>query len=112
MAPRISLSRDDLVHRTPERKLESDCRQPLCLVKEHLVLQSAGKDRSLEIRQRCKKGGKGSKQGNRVNRQRGNMERHLEKHQKEQKVKVKYCSNIGFWSLKVKVLFSMLGVSK
>lgn len=50
MAPKTSLSWDELVHRTTERKLESDCRQPLCLVKEQLVLQSAGKDRSLEIR--------------------------------------------------------------
>lgn len=56
MAPRTSLSRDELVHRISERKLESGYRQPLCLVKEHLVLQSAGNDRNLEIRQRRKKG--------------------------------------------------------
>lgn len=108
MGPKTSLSKEQFVHRKStksESKLESDCGLPLCLVKKHTVLQAAGNHRTLKIKKDVRKGTKRPKvstPGNRVSERREKMERHLEKHQKEQEVKVQYHTDMGFGVLKVK----------
>ena len=42
--------------RKSDSKLESYCRLSLCLVKKHIVLQTAGNHRTLEIKKDVRKG--------------------------------------------------------